>query len=194
MVVVWQVRRAGTPWPPGPRYTCCVTSPRRAINLRFHKLQAFCVHASHHMWTYFFPFWEVSGRNVVEILQRSTSAGWQEASSVTDRMAKPLDPSRCTYASKRACAAVRAHPASCRARNIAALLNWASAVETLENLCPGGWPGAPRFHCSSHRIQQAVLCVLHFFCIYWYGASESCQIPEGQGSIFQWYLEFYTSA
>lgn len=135
------------------------------------------------MWIYFFPFWEIPERNVVEILQRSTLAGWKEASSVIDRMANPLHPCRCTYTSERACATVQAHPVSCRAGSIAALLNWAMAVETLKNLCPGDWPGALGFHCSSHCTQQAVLCVVYFFCIYWYGESESCQIPRGQWSL-----------
>lgn len=138
MVVVWQVRCVGTPWPAGPWCMCCIASLCRAINLHFHKLRAFCVHASHHMWIYFFPFWEIPERNVVEILQKSTSAGWKEASSVTDRMANLLHPCRCTYTSERVCAPVQAHPVPCRARNIAALHSWALDVGTLKNLCPGG--------------------------------------------------------
>lgn len=78
MVVVWQGWHAGTTRPVSPGCTCFLTSLCHATNLHFHKLQALCVCASHHMWIHLFPFWEIADRNVVGILQKSTFTGWKK--------------------------------------------------------------------------------------------------------------------
>lgn len=137
--------------------TCYVTSLWCATNLHFHKLQAFCVHASHHMWIHFFSLLgnpgDKCGRNTSEIhysrLKRSSQCHKQDG--------RPFAPKQVHVHVERACATVPAHPVSCWAENIAALLNWEL------NLHLWGWPGAPGFHCSSYFLQQAVSCTFSVF-------------------------------
>lgn len=152
--------------------TCCVTSPWRATDLCFRKLQAFCVHASHHIWIFFFfLFWEILERNVVEILQRSTSAGWREAPSVTNRTGNPSHPSRCAYTWREHLPLSQPTPCPAEPRILQpySTENWKPP--------PLGLTWCPRV--SLLFPLPPASCVMHFFCIYCYGDLESCQFPQG---------------
>lgn len=120
-----------------------------------------------------FPFWEVTDRNVIVILQKSTLEGWKEASGITDRM---TNPSRCTYTSKTVSAIDQGHPVSCKPRNAAVLSNWALTVEILNNLCPRSLPSAWDFIAPSTAFSKLCFVSWTFFVLI---DMKSEKVPRG---------------